>query len=342
MFILENVPLNAYSTMRLGGNAAFLTEINKRQELPEAITWAQDRQLPIVMIGAGSNLLWADSGFKGLVLVNKITGTEIKAADDGNYYATAGAGENWDAFVNQTVEKGLTGLEFLSLIPGTVGATPIQNVGAYGQEVGNTIITIEAYDSQQNKMVTLRGSECEFGYRTSIFKTTQKGRYFITAVTFYLTFGNPKPPYYGAVEQYATEHDYAQVTPKSGREAVIAIRSAKLPDPAKVANNGSFFANPVIDGAQFIQIHADYQDVAYWNTDDNRVKVSAAWLIDKAGFKDFHDEETGMATWATQPLVLINEHAHTTADLLKFKEKIVQGVQDKFGITLEQEPELIG
>lgn len=338
---MENVPLGAYSTMRLGGNAAFLTEINSRNELPEAINWANERQLPIVMIGTGSNLFWADSGYPGLVLVNKIMGVDIKPADDANYYATVGAGENWDDFVKLTVDKGLTGIEFLSLIPGTVGATPVQNVGAYGQEVSSTIITIEAFDRQKNKIVNLRASECEFGYRSSCFKYSQRGRYFITGVTFYLTFGNPKPPFYGAVEQYAHEHDYAKVTPKAGREAVIAIRSAKLPDPAKVANNGSFFANPIIDGAQFIQIHADYQEVSYWNTEDNRVKISAAWLIEQAGFKDFHDEETGMATWATQPLVLVNEHAQSTADLLKFKEKIVQAIQNKFGITLEQEPELI-
>jgi UDP-N-acetylmuramate dehydrogenase len=236
---------------------------------------------------------------------------------------------------------GLTGIEFLSLIPGTVGATPIQNVGAYGAEVSTVITTIEAYDNQTKTFVTLRGSECEFSYRSSRFKTTDKGRFFITSVTFFLQKGNPEPPFYGSLQHYFSEHSISTYTPQVIRDAVIAIRSEKLPDPAVVANNGSFFANPIISANTFTQLLADYPDVMHWNIEGNNIKLSAAWLVEHAGFKDFHDAETGMGTWPKQSLVLVNEHAETTAQLKAFKQKIVTAVQQKFGITLEQEPELI-
>ena len=236
---------------------------------------------------------------------------------------------------------GLSGVEFLSLIPGTTGATPVQNVGAYGAEVADAIITLEAYDRTEKQMVTLRGGDCDFGYRTSRFKTTNKHRFFITSVTFSLQKRPPTPPFYGALQQYFTDHNVTDITPAAVREAVIAIRSSKLPDPALVANNGSFFANPIISGADYFQLVTDYPDMPHWPTTDDRVKISAAWLVEQAGFKDYHDAETGMATWAKQPLVLVNEHAETTAQLKTFKAKIVEAVQVKFNVVLEQEPELI-
>lgn len=341
MFILENVPLATFSTMRLGGTAAFMTEITSRQDVTEALAWANERQLPPIMIGEGSNIVWRDEGWSGLLMVNKIQGFDVTGEYDSGKYITAGAGMHWDDFVAKTVEMGLSGVEALSLIPGTVGATPVQNVGAYGAEVSNTITTIEAYDLQTRKFVTLRGSDCQFGYRTSMFKTTERGRYFITSVTFFLENTTPKPPFYGAVQQYFDEHGVKDITASSVREAVIAIRSAKLPDPAIVANNGSFFANPIIDQGAFAQLRADFPDVPHWLVDNDMIKISAAWLIEQAGFKDFHDQETGMSTWAKQPLVLVNEHAQSTAQLLAFKQKLVDAVSQKFSITLVQEPELI-
>lgn len=341
MYILENVPLNAYSTMRLGGTAAFMTEVTSRQEVSEAIIWAEAKGLPAIMIGDGSNIIWDDDGYPGLVMVNKILGFTITGEYDTGTYLTAGSGMNWDEFVAKTVDMGLTGVEFLSLVPGTVGATPVQNVGAYGAEVATTITTIEAYDLQAKNFVTLRGSDCQFGYRTSRFKIVDHGRFFITAVTFFLQKGVPQPPFYGALQNYFQEHGITDITPSIVREAVMAIRTAKLPDPAVVANNGSFFANPIIESRDFIQLSADYPEIAHWNVDDNKVKISAAWLIEQAGFKDYHDPETGMGTWPKQPLVLVNEHAEKTAQLLAFKQKIVDAVSQKFGITLQQEPELI-
>jgi UDP-N-acetylmuramate dehydrogenase len=156
-----------------------------------------------------------------------------------------------------------------------------------------------------------------------------------------LTRGSPQPPYYDTLASYFGEHQVTNPSVKDVRDAVIAIRSAKLPDPKLVANNGSFFANPFVDQSQFSQLLASYSGIKYWHTDNDRIKISAAWLVEQAGFKDFHDQETGMATWAKQPLVLVNEHANSTSDLLKFKQKIIDAVSAKFGITLEQEPELI-
>ncbi len=341
MYVLENVSLTAYSTMRLGGVAAYLTDVNSRQEVIEALAWAAERSLPAIMIGEGSNIIWDDDGYPGIVLVNKIPGFEVSNDLGDSVYITAGSGMHWDSFVAKTVEMGLTGVEFLSLVPGTVGGTPIQNVGAYGAEVSSTITTLEAYDNQTKAMVTLRGSDCNFGYRTSRFKTTDKGRFFITSVTFALQRGNPTPPFYGAVQKYFADNAVTTYTPATVRQAVVAIRTSKLPDPAVVANNGSFFANPVIGGDLFMQLIDAYPDMPHWDADGGKVKISAAWLLEQAGFKDYTDKETGMATWPNQPLVLINKSATSTAQLKTFKAKLVGAVQTQFNITLEQEPELI-
>ncbi len=342
MYILENVPLSGYSTMRLGGPARYLTEVNGRQEVADVLQWADARQLPALMVGNGSNIVWTDKGFPGIVLVNKISRYELQDEDGFNFYVTVGGGDNWDELVAKTVATGLTGIEYLSLIPGTAGATPVQNVGAYGQELANVLVSIEAYDHQTKNFVTIPPTDCGFGYRTSRFKTTDHGRFFITAITLHLTKSNPAPPFYASLQSYLTEHNIQPYTPQAIRDAVIAIRTSKLPDPAKVANNGSFFANPVVDSGTLVQLQADHPDIVYWQTEDDRIKLSAAWLVEQAGFKGFHDTETGMATWPQQALVLVNEKAKQTNDLLKFKQKIVDAVKAQFDVTLQQEPELLG
>jgi UDP-N-acetylmuramate dehydrogenase len=341
MNIQQNVSLANHSTMRLGGTAAYVADITSRSEIAEAIAWANERALPVMMIGTGSNIVWRDEGFAGLLLVNKIMGVNEQFEDGENYYITIGAGENWDAVVAHTAAKGMTGIEALSLIPGTAGATPVQNVGAYGQEIAQTLVTVEAYDLTLNQLVNVPSIDCGFGYRTSRFKTGDRGRFFITAITLHLMRHNPQPPFYGAVQQYFDENNIHDYTPQAMRDAVVAIRSSKLPDPARVANNGSFFANPIVDEGTLAQMTADFGVVPHWPAGDGLVKIPAAWLIEQAGFKDFHDTATGMATWASQPLVLINEHATSTAHLLAFKQKILDAVQQKFGIILEQEPELL-
>ena len=341
MNIFQNVSLHDHSTMRLGGAARYLTEIHSRTELTEALAWAESQGVPVMMIGSGSNIIWRDEGFAGLLLVNKILRFETFDEDSQNVYVTIGAGELWDSAVERTVQAGLTGVEALSLIPGTAGATPVQNVGAYGQEISQTLVTVEAYDTQKKQFLNIPAADCAFAYRSSRFKTTDRGRFFITAITLHLMRGNPEPPFYESVQQYFNEQGVTTVTPELLRKAVVSIRQSKLPDPAVVANNGSFFANPIVDQGTAAQILADYADVPHWPASDGKVKIAAAWLIEQAGFKDHHDSETGMATWPKQALVFVNEKAQTTADLLKFKQKIVDAVQRKFGVTLEQEPELL-
>lgn len=343
MNIQNGVPLKQYSTMHLGGTAKYLVEVTTRLEVEEAVNWAVEHQAPPLMIGGGSNIIWRDEGFDGLLIVNKIMGYDEFAEDELNTYITVGAGENWDSVVDRSVKSGLTGIEALSLVPGTAGGTPIQNVGAYGQEIAETLVSVQAYDLHTRQFVTIPAAECAFGYRTSRFKTTDRDRFLITALTLHLMKQNPQPPFYRALAEYlAINHKGDTYTPADIRKAVIDIRSSKLPDPAKVANTGSFFANPVIDNGLLVQLQADNPDIPHWPTaDPSMVKVPAAWLIEQAGFKDYHDKETGMGTWPKQPLVLVNEHAKTTADLMKFKQRIVDAVAAKFQITLVQEPELL-
>lgn len=340
MNILHDVSLAAFSTMGLGGNAAHLAVITSRLELLEALTWAQENKTPIIMVGGGSNIVWRDEGFDGLVLVNKIERYETFQEDDENFYVTAGSGENWDTIVERSTQAGLTGIEALSLIPGSAGATLVQNIGAYGQEISQTLVTAEVFDLQANDFTTMRAEDCGFGYRTSRFKTTDRGRYFITAITLHLRKGSMMPPFYTTLQNYLDENNITDHSPMSIRNAVIAIRNSRLPNPAFVKNNGSFFQNPIVSEEKLIDLRALYPTIPSWPLKDGNIKLPAAWLIEQCGFKGVHDDTTGMATWPNQPLVLVNEHASSTADLLTFKQKIVDAVNDKFGVILQQEPEL--
>ena len=345
MRIQRDVSLAKHSTMRLGGNADYLVNIKEKSDIPNALDWAAEKKLPTVMIGGGSNIIWKDSGFKGLVMVNKIPGFEISELDSDTVYVKVGAGENWDKTVERTVKKGLQGIEGLSLIPGTAGGAPVQNIGAYGQDVSQTLVSVEVYDTKTQQFVSLVNEECHFGYRTSRFKYKDKGRFYICSLTFALARKSPEPPFYDSLQRYIDQIGITEYTPASIREIVIAIRSSRLPDPAKVANNGSFFANPIISESRFKVLKDKYPSIPGWpvvgSTNRKRVKVPAGWLIEQAGFKGFHDRKTGMATWHAQALVLVNEKAESTADLLIFRNRIIDEIKDKFGITLEQEPEIL-
>lgn len=338
---VPNVSLRNHSTMRLGGMATYALDVFNTSDIQQALHWATAHKLPIRIVGSGSNIIWRDEGFNGLLLVNKIKGYEVTTGNNGTFTVQIGTGEIWDNIVRRTVEAGLTGIEALSLIPGTAGGTPVQNVGAYGQEIADTLLNVTAIDATTGEVVTILNQDCGFGYRTSRFKTADAGRFFITGIALELRHNNPQPPFYGAVEQYFSSHGITDITPQALRNAVIDIRSHKLPDPSVVANNGSFFSNPVVDNATFSRLATSYPNLPHWPLNNGQHKLSAAWLIEQAGFKDYHDSETGMATWPTQPLVFVNEHAARTADLLKFKQKILSTIQAKFGVTLLQEPELL-
>jgi UDP-N-acetylmuramate dehydrogenase len=341
MNILENVSLKLYSTMRLGGTASYLTTVKTRSELEKAADWAEGRQLPMMVIGIGSNIVWRDEGFKGLVVVNRIPGFKRVAENEHSITLMIGAGKSWDKAVAESVALGLSGIEALSLIPGTTGATPVQNVGAYGQEIADTLEFVEAYDRFEKQWVVLLRDQCGFGYRTSRFKTVDKGRFLIASITIKLSKHPMLPPFYDSLQQYFVKHNIKSHSPANIRKAVIAIRTSKLPDPEKVANNGSFFANPIVDKPTYKRIRASHMDVKAWETHDGRYKIAAGWLVEKAGFKGVQDRETGMATWKDQALVLVNEKAQRTSDLLSFRQKIIDKVQEMFGVVLDQEPELL-
>ncbi len=342
MKLSRNVPLSKYSTMRLGGPAAYLTEVTDRTEVAEAVVWAEQNKLLVVMIGDGSNIIWSDKGFKGVVIVNRIKGYDDFEESQGDHYLTIGSGENWDNVVERAVKSGLSGIEALSLIPGTAGATPIQNVGAYGQEIANCLVMVEAYDRQSNSFVKIPTLDCHFGYRTSRFNTIDKNRFYITGIILRLKKTTLQPPFYQTLNDYLVEHAIVDYSPENIRKAVIDIRSSKLPDPKKVANNGSFFVNPIVSAEKFNELHTKFPGIMAWDLKNGQYKLSAGWLIDRAGFKGISDPETGMGVWDKQAVVLVNIKAKTTADLYRFKQKINNRLKEMFGITLEQEPEFIG
>ena len=327
--------------MRLGGSAAYLAEVHNVADLQQAVAWAEQYKLPLVMIGGGSNVIWSDQGFAGLVLVNKIMGFDLQTEDAENSYLTIGAGEPWDSVVSRIVGLDLSGIEELSLIPGAAGATPIQNVGAYGREIADSLVSVTAYDRQAKKLINIPKIDCAFAYRTSRFRTTDKGRFLITSITLHLTKTKPLPPFYPGVQTYFEQHGITDYNVLAVREAVVAIRSSKLPDPALVANCGSFFYNPILSVEDFNNLKTDNPGLEGNPQSDGHIKISAAWLVEQAGFKDFHDPQTGMATWPKQSLIFVNEKAPNTAALMVFKQKVATKIKEMFNIDLEQEPELI-
>ena len=257
MDVHTNIPLGNYTTMKLGGTARFMTSVYSSKDVQEVCARAKSNKLRIFILGGGSNSIARDEGFDGIVVLNRIRGYEIIEDAPNSMTFRVGGGENWDDFVKLTVEKNLHGIEALSSVPGSVGASPVQNIGAYGQEVSETIHAVEAYDIQEDKSVTLQNVDCEFSYRSSIFREGSTGRFFITHVHFTLSKNPPKPPFYKAIDDFFTEHNVTIFTPSEIRRAVAAIRANKLPDPNVLPNTGSFFKNAIIDDWQYNELIAE-------------------------------------------------------------------------------------
>jgi UDP-N-acetylmuramate dehydrogenase len=339
MQIQTDVPLKDYSTMRLGGIAHALTTVITKQDVVDAIAWATERKLPVLVLGGGSNVIFSD-GYPGLVIINRITGFEIVSEDTDGVTIDIGAGENWDDVVARTVAKGLHGIESLSAIPGTAGGTPVQNVGAYGTEIADTLVGVEVYDMLEKAFVTFSKTDCHFAYRTSIFKWPDHNRrYVIVGITLRLEKSLPRPPFYASLQQYLDEHSIANYTPQTIRDAVIAIRAKKLPDPRLMANTGSFFKNPLVDAPKAEELRAAYPTMPHWPLKDGRVKLAAGWLIEQAGLRGYAAH--GLHTYERHALVIVNDHAKSYDDLRTFTKEIIARVDKKFGVTLEQEPELL-
>lgn len=337
MEIQTNIALKDYLTMRLGGPARFLTTVTTADELASVIERAQKTQLAFFVMGGGSNIIASDAGFDGLVILNRIKGFEILNKSEGSTTIKIGAGENWDDTVAKTVAMGLSGIEAMSAIPGTVGATPVQNVGAYGQEIADSLVELEAYDEVTNQLVVLRNQDCDFSYRSSIFKNPKSRHHVITNITLKLGQTLPKPPFYSSLQEYLDSHKITYFTPAVIRDAVIAIRADKLPDPSIYPNTGSFFRNPIVDSWQYESLLKDYPDMPSYPMDDKHVKVPAGWLIEHVGLKGYASH--GLRTFATNALVIVNVSAQSSADLDAIKEEIRGKVRDTFRIFLEQEPE---
>lgn len=336
MDIHTDIPLKSLTTMKLGGPAKYFAEARTVQELHELYADAQAKNVPVFVLGGGSNVIAHDEGYAGLILRMKIPGFEIVSDDLNSTTIKVGAGEIWDDVVRRTVEMRLSGIEAMSAIPGTAGGAPVQNIGAYGQEVSETLVSLEAYDTETHTIVTLQNADCHFGYRHSIFRGDQQGRYVITSITLTLSKSLPVAPFYDSLQNYFDEHSITVFTQQVVRDAVVAIRSDKLPDPTLRPNTGSFFKNAIVETWQKDELLAQFPDAKTYDMGDGKVKVPSGWLIETAGFKGqlLH----GMRVNDKNALVLINESATSYADLAAARDEIIGKVRDTFRIQIEQEP----
>ncbi|MFY9243296.1 MAG: UDP-N-acetylmuramate dehydrogenase [Polaribacter sp.] len=335
MNIQTNISLKNYNTFGIDVLAKRFISINSVYELQQLLKVEKD----IFLISGGSNMLLTKDIEKLVVHIN-IKGISIDKEDNNNVYITVNAGEDWHEFVLFCVENNFGGLENLSLIPGNVGTCPIQNIGAYGVEVKDTITKVEALHIDTQKLVTFSNTDCNFGYRNSIFKNEVKGKYIITAVGFKLTKQHHVlNTSYGAIETELASKNILKPTLKDISNAVIAIRKSKLPDPNEIGNSGSFFKNPVITKNEFLVLQEAYQEIPYYTVSENEIKIPAGWLIEKAGFKGKRFGDYGVHE--KQALVLVNYGNATGVEIYMLAKKIQKKILTQFKIALEIEVNII-
>jgi UDP-N-acetylmuramate dehydrogenase len=337
--LARDIDLRDHSTMRVGGNARFLAEANSVGDVECAYAWAAERSIPVYTIGSGSNIIWSDTGYSGLVLKNKIRGFHILSQQDGQVEIRLGAGEILDEVVARTTHMGLTGMECLSLIPGTCGGAIVQNTGAYSQEISHVLQSVDVFDTTSCKVAVLETEACHLGYRSSRFKDEEPGRHVILGFTVKLRNGPAKRATYPAL--LAMLGDQSICSSAELRAAVIRIRESKLPDPAVVNNSGSFFTNPVLLAEDVGDALRDEQAPLHL-LETGEYKVPAAWLIERSGMKGHNNAELGFGTWATQPLVIYATRQSSCAKLQQYSKLIKEAVFKKFGVELVQEPVLVG
>ena len=347
MDIQENVPLAPLTTFQVGGPARFFVEAQSEADVRAAVENARSRSLPLFVLGGGSNLVVADSGFPGLVLRIALTGV-TEQRQKGKAIFQVGAGEDWDSFVARAVASECAGIECLSGIPGTVGGTPVQNVGAYGQEVKETITSVRVLDVGGGEVRELSNEECGFRYRSTTFNTTGRGRYIVLRVTFTLASGGrPRIAYADLKNYFAGWKD--PPTLSETREAVRRIRLRKamliVPGDDDCRSAGSFFKNPVISQEKFAEVEAAAarlgQKLPNWPAEGNRVKIPAAWLVEQAGFpKGFARGPVGISR--KHALAIVNRGNAKAADIVALKDEVQKGVIAKFGIQLVPEPVFVG
>jgi UDP-N-acetylmuramate dehydrogenase len=353
MEILENVELAPFTTLKVGGPARYFAEAQTVAEIRQGIEFARSRSLPIFTLGGGSNLVIADAGWPGFVIKIGIKGIKERIDNDGRELFDVGAGESWDKFVAIAVAQNCSGVECLSGIPGNVGGTPIQNVGAYGQEVADTIesvhvLDLQNLDSPDNGERTFTNTECDFGYRTSIFNTTERGRYVVLGVTYALqSNGGPFIKYADLQKYFASLSE--SPTLAETREAVLRIRASKamliVPDDPDSRSAGSFFKNPILAADSYLELQkrAGKRNltVPSYPAEGSERKVSAAWLVENSGFhKGYGGGPVGISSKHT--LAIVNRGGATAADVVEFKNDIQAGVEKSWNIRLEPEPVFVG
>jgi len=331
MQIEKDKSLQPYNTFGIDVNANYFVEANSEQDL---ISFFSNNKKPIFILGGGSNLLLTQN-VKNIVIKNNIKGKKIEREFQHSVYVSAGGGENWHQFVLWCIKKGLGGIENLSLIPGTVGASPIQNIGAYGVELKDVFHKLEAIEIKTGEKRIFRKKECSFAYRDSIFKKKLKGKYCITKVWFKLSKRPIIDVSYGAIRQTLSDMKVKIPTIKDISKAVIKIRSSKLPDPKKLGNSGSFFKNPEISQRQFKSLQKKFPNIVFYSLENGKIKVPAGWLIEQCGWKGKRMGNTG--SHAKQALVLVNYGGATGNEVKKLAYRIIDSVEKKFGIKLTAE-----
>lgn len=338
MNLLQNISLKPYNTFSINASARFFSGFSSMDDLKELLLFQEQQKLESLVLGGGSNVLLTKD-VDGIVLKNELKGIQLVKEDAHHYYVKAAAGENWHRFVMHCIENDYAGLENLSLIPGNVGASPMQNIGAYGVEIKDVFESLEAFHIKDHSIRTFSANDCEFGYRESVFKKQHKGEYIILNVTFRL---NKQPVFntsYGALEQELEKMNISELSIRAISQAVINIRSSKLPDPAKIGNAGSFFKNPVISVKQFGTLQETNTGMPHFAIDDAHVKIPAAWLIEQCGWKGYRKGDSGVHIH--QPLVLVNYGNATGNDIYELSTRIITSVKARFNIELEREVNII-
>ena len=335
--IQQGVDFGKLTTMKIRGKSHFFITVKNIEDFRSAVKFSKINNLPIFILGDGSNTIVKSQNFEGVVIKNEIKGFEKIFENDESIEFCISSGENWHNFVNSAVLKGLSGCEAMAMIPGTVGALPIQNVGAYGQEIADILKSVEVFEISTGKIKTLLKSECGFAYRDSIFKNDAKGKYFIVSVNLKLSKSQPEMPEYKVLNEKLENigKNEENLTVKDVMDAVVEIRSKKLPDPEEIPNSGSFFKNVIISKEKAAEIRKKYQNVPLFEVGE-KYKIATGWLIEQAGLKG--KEFFGIKVHPENALVLTNISAKNYDELAKARKMIQDSVFERFGLKIEQEP----
>jgi UDP-N-acetylmuramate dehydrogenase len=342
MQIQENISLKPYNTFGIDAKARYFATFKDIDELEELVT--RNSKLETLVLGGGSNILFTKD-YNGLVLKNEITGIKVLHEEPEYVFVKVGGGQNWHSFVIHCINHNWAGVENLSLIPGCVGASPMQNIGAYGVELSSVFLSLEAFHLKEKKLVTFTAGDCEFGYRESVFKSKFKDQFVILNVTFRLKKHPVFHTSYGAIEQELEKMGVREFSIKAISDAVINIRTSKLPDPKVIGNAGSFFKNPSVSKEKFQELNSKFQGIIGHENVDGTVKLAAAWLIEQCGpehgtsWKGYRKGDTGCH--ANQALVLVNYGNAHGKEIYELSEAIRQSVKNKFDIILETEVNII-